>query len=93
MSDADTMMWEARAADGRLGELLGWADTELVPWLQQRPDVSKYELYSAADRLVVIVRFDQGTTPLPDAPPALLARPAHQWPFRRFGEGPPASSP
>jgi hypothetical protein len=92
MSEADTMMWEARAADGRLDELLGWADTELVPWLQLRPDVTKYELFSAADRLVVIVRFDQGTTPLPDAPTVLLARPAHQWPFRRHGGGPPASS-
>lgn len=92
MSDVDTMMWEARAADGRLGELLDWADTELVPWLHQRPDVTRYELYSAADRLVVIVRFDEGTTALPDAPAALLARPAHQWLFRRLGGGPPASS-
>jgi hypothetical protein len=63
-------MWEAKAAPGRLDDLVTWA-------VQHAP--SGAQIYrSADDRVVVIDPRGEG----PPSPPAdLLARPAHTWDF------------
>ena len=65
-------MWEAKAAPDRADELLAWA-LEHAP-----PDAP---VYRSADARVVVI--DETGTGLPDAPPGLLARPPHAWPFER----------
>jgi len=65
-------MWEVRAAEGRLVELVAYASEHADPSAQ---------IYQAAepDRLVVIDPTGRG---LPDVPADLLARPPHEWTFR-----------
>lgn len=65
-----TLMWEAKAAQGRAGDLLAWTLEHA------HPDAQVYR--SAEDRVVVI---DPTGTDLPDPPADLLARPAHAWRF------------
>jgi hypothetical protein len=65
-----TLMWEAKAADGRADELVAWA-------LAHAPEDA--DLYRSADGRVVVI--DATGAGLPDAPPELLARPPHVWPF------------
>jgi hypothetical protein len=65
-----TLMWEAKAADGRADELLAWVLEHAAP---------DADVYRSADaRVVVIDATDAG---LPDAPAELLDRPAHAWRF------------
>ena len=65
-----TLMWEAKAAEGRADELVAWA-------LEHAPEQA--ELYRSADGRVVVI--DSTGAGLPDAPPELLARSPHVWPF------------
>jgi hypothetical protein len=65
-----TLMWEAKAADGRADDLLAWTLQHAAP------DAKIYR--SADDRIVVI---DPTDTDLPDPPADLLARPPHAWRF------------
>jgi hypothetical protein len=67
-----TIMWEAKAADGRGSELLAWA-------LDHAPAPAR--LYRSSDGRVVVI--DETDTGLPDAPPDLLARTPHVWRFDR----------
>jgi hypothetical protein len=72
MTPGSTLMWEAKAAPGRAEDLVAWAVTAADPGA---------DIYSSADGRVVVI--DRGGHPMPDAPPDLLARPPHVWPFRQ----------
>jgi hypothetical protein len=81
----DTLMWEVVAAPGRLPELVSWVTTSVVPALRGEPACRDVAVYEAADdRAVVIARFDGEPVAVPAPPPELVARPPHQWPFRRL---------
>ena len=65
-----TLMWEAKAAPGRADDLLAWAVEHAA---------ADAQIYRSPDDRVVVI--DPTDTDLPDAPPELLARPAHAWRF------------
>jgi hypothetical protein len=67
---ARTLMWEAKAADGRAEDLLAWVLENAAP---------AAEIYRSADQRVVVI--DPTDSDLPDPPADLLARPAHAWRF------------
>lgn len=66
-----TLMWEARAAEGRLDDLLAHVLSRAVP---------EADVYTGEDRVVVIDPTGSG---MPDVPGELLARPAHAWVFHK----------
>ncbi|MDQ1648638.1 MAG: hypothetical protein QOG60_695 [Frankiaceae bacterium] len=83
-----TLMWEARAADGRSAELLAWL-LEAVP---------RGQVFSSADRVVLVLDLDlareffgeaaaelpfRPSDVVPQPPPELVARPPHAWGFAR----------
>jgi hypothetical protein len=89
----DTVMWEVRAAPGRLGELLRWVREAAVPGLLGAPGCLRVDVFDAADeRVVVIARFGGPAARLPQPPPGLLRRPAHAWPFRHLSTHGPGGS-
>jgi hypothetical protein len=62
-------MWESKASDGRLDDLLAWVVEVVGP---------EAEVYASSDRVVVL------SSVAPPEPPAhLVARPPHSWPFTR----------
>lgn len=67
-----TLMWEAKAADGRADDLAAFA--------LEHADPSAAVYRSADDRVVVIDPTGRG---LVDTPAELVARPPHVWPFDR----------
>jgi hypothetical protein len=67
-----TVMWEVRAADGRLAELVAYVNAQADPAAQV------FRSEGADPRVVVIDPTDRG---LPDVPAELIARPPHQWRF------------
>ena len=67
---ARTLMWEAKAAEGRAEDLLAWVLENAAP---------AAEIYRSADQRVVVI--DPTDSDLPDPPADLLARPAHAWRF------------
>lgn len=78
------LMWEARAAEGRGGELLAWARAQPLD-----PAPARRETFTApAGRVLVITwwpaaGFDALLPELPDPPAGLLHRPVHRWRFAR----------
>jgi len=76
-----TLMWEIRAAEGRLEELLEWA--------LGRIDASArvYRSNSGEPRMVVIDRTGQVAAQLADPPVELIARPGHWWEFSPVRNG------
>lgn len=74
MSGDDVLMWEVRAAEGRLDDLMAYAKEHAHPSAQ---------IYAASepDRLVLIDPSGHG---LLGVPTELIARPPHEWPFRRI---------
>ena len=68
--DAGTLMWEVRAAAGRCDELVAWV-------LAHAP--AEAAVYRGRDERVVVID-PTGVGP-GEAPPELLARPAHAWRF------------
>ncbi|MGP4018981.1 hypothetical protein [Saccharopolyspora sp. 5N708] len=87
MSGHDTLMWEVRAAAGKLPDVLSWIERTALPYLRQQPGFQRADVYrSTEDRAVVIARFDETPVPLPDPPEDLLRRPVHQWPFQHLTE-------
>jgi hypothetical protein len=69
-------MWEARAAPGRLDDLVAFAQQHADPSAQLfRADAGPADPDA---RLVVIDPSGRG---LPDVPAELIARPPHTWPF------------
>ncbi len=67
-----TLMWEVRAADGRLDELVAWVVAHAGA------SASIYRSDDGEPRVVVIDPTGAG---LPDPPPSLVVRPPHVWPF------------
>jgi hypothetical protein len=67
-----TLMWEVRAAPGRLDELVAFVDAHADPAAQV------YRADGPDPRVVVIDPSGRG---VPDVPPELIARPAHGWRF------------
>jgi hypothetical protein len=65
-----TLMWEAKAADGRANDLLAWALENAAPGAR---------IYRSTDERIVVI--DPSDTELPDPPAELLARPPHGWHF------------
>jgi hypothetical protein len=88
----DTLMWEVRAAPGRLRELLAWVRERAVPELLTRRGCLRVEVFDASDeRVVVIARFAGPAARLPDPPADLLRREPHAWPFRHLSTHRPAA--
>ena len=65
-----TLMWEAKAAEGRAAELLAWVLRHAAP---------DADVYESPDARVVVI--DRAGNELPDPPAELLARPPHAWHF------------
>ena len=65
-----TRMWEAKAAPGRLDDLVAWA---------VRAAPADAQVYRSADDRVVVI--DPSGSRLPEPPAELMARPAHSWDF------------
>ncbi|MFF8425516.1 hypothetical protein ACF07Y_10155 [Streptomyces sp. NPDC016566] len=83
------LMWEARAAEGRGGELLAWArEQRLAP-----APVRRETFRAPQDRVLVVTWWDAPyDAPLPELPePAaeLVTRAVHRWRFESVdGEHP-----
>jgi hypothetical protein len=73
-----TLMWEARANDGRLAELVAFVIAHADPSAQV------YRSGGAEPRVVVIDPSERG---VPGVPPDLLARPPHEWSFEPVERG------
>ena len=84
MSEATTTMWEVRAAEGRMDELVAWVRAEVLGGPAASVAGCTTELYAAADDRVVMIATAASPPQLPDAPAELVRRPAHQWRFRRL---------
>ena len=67
-----TLMWEVRAADGRLAELVAYVNVHADPAAQV------FRSDGTDPRVVVIDPTGRG---VPDVPAELIARPAHAWQF------------
>jgi hypothetical protein len=65
-----TVMWEAKAAPERAGDLLTWTLTAAP---------TGADVYRSADGRVVVI--DRSGAGMPVPPADLLARPPHVWPF------------
>jgi hypothetical protein len=79
-------MWEARAVEGRGGELLAWARArELV-----ETPVRREILRAPGDRVLVITwwdaELDAELPELPEPEEGLAARAVHRWRFEVVGE-------
>ncbi|MGW5333700.1 hypothetical protein [Streptomyces bauhiniae] len=77
------LMWEAKAAEGRGGELLAWARA-------QRLDGSplRRETFRAPGGRVLVITwwdavYDADVPELPAPDPELVSRPVHRWRFER----------
>jgi hypothetical protein len=77
----DTLMWEAKAAEGRGAELLRWVLDEGVRAVAD-PQV-RTEVFIAGDRVVVIAAGEGAPRRLPEPPEELIDRAPHAWPFTR----------
>ncbi|MFJ6214401.1 hypothetical protein ACIQGZ_13860 [Streptomyces sp. NPDC092296] len=91
-----TLMWEARAAEGRGGALLAWALERGLPALTaSAAGLERAEVFTAAEDRVLVITWwsaapeavtepERRTLPeLPDPPQELLARAPHRWRFHR----------
>jgi hypothetical protein len=74
-------MWEVRAADGQLEQLLAW----LLPRLADSAQV--YRSAAGEPRVVVLDPTGEVTDRLAGVPAGLIARPAHAWRFEAVGNG------
>lgn len=70
-------MWEVRAADGRLAELLAWVLARVSP------DAQVYRSADPEQRVVVIDPHGLAEQSLAALPAELAARPAHAWNFKQ----------
>ncbi|MFH8372995.1 hypothetical protein ACH4A7_05565 [Streptomyces cyaneofuscatus] len=82
------LMWEARAVEGRGGELLEWARVRSAE-LSREP--ARRELLRAPqDRVLVMTWWEQASyaddlPELPEPDAALITRPVHRWRFEAVG--------
>ncbi|MET9142629.1 hypothetical protein [Streptomyces sp. NPDC004042] len=82
------LMWEARAAEGRGGELLDWARRQTLP---QEP-LRRETFRAPQDRVLVITWWDAAglgadLPELPEPAPGLVTRAVHRWRFERVEGG------
>ncbi|WP_377270867.1 hypothetical protein [Peterkaempfera sp. SMS 1(5)a] len=91
-----TLMWEARAAEGRGDALLEWVVEHGLPGLTgSSAGLERAEVFTAPeDRVLVITWWSaapeaaqeperRALPELPEPPPGLLRREPHRWRFRR----------
>lgn len=74
-------MWEVRGAAQRLPELVRWVCDTALPEVEEDPRHAGSEVFSSADRVVVISWWRGEPVPLPEPPADLVARPPHAWDF------------
>lgn len=77
-----TLMWEARAAQGRGAELLEWARAQLLA----REPIRREIFRAPQDRVLVLTwweaeAFDAELPELPEPDAELITRPVHRWRF------------
>ncbi|GHG09983.1 hypothetical protein GCM10018791_23840 [Streptomyces zaomyceticus] len=77
-----TLMWEARAAQGRGAELLEWARARVLA----REPVRREIFRAPQDRVLVLTwweaeTFDAELPELPEPDAELITRPVHRWRF------------
>ncbi|GGP71632.1 hypothetical protein [Streptomyces melanogenes] len=84
------LMWEARAVQGRGGDLLAWARAQPLPY----PPVRREVFAAPQDRVLVITwwdaAYDAELPELPEPDGELVTRPVHRWRFESLGVEPPA---
>ncbi|WHM37127.1 hypothetical protein [Streptomyces sp. BPTC-684] len=84
------LMWEARAVQGRGGELLAWARAQPLPYAPVRREV----FAAPQDRVLVITwweaAYDAELPELPEPDGELVTRAVHRWRFESLGVEPPA---
>ncbi|MET7674204.1 hypothetical protein [Streptomyces seoulensis] len=77
------LMWEAKAAEGRGGDLLAWACAQRLDGSPLRRETFR----APGDRVLVITWWDAAydadvpELPTPDA--ELVSRPVHRWRFEQ----------
>ncbi|MFF7545837.1 hypothetical protein ACFZCU_19740 [Streptomyces canus] len=80
-----TLMWEARAAEGRGEELLAWARRQELPLRPLRRETFR----APQDRVLVVTWWDAAhdaqLPELPEPDGELVARPVHRWRFESLG--------
>jgi len=80
-----TLMWEARAAEGRGEELLAWARRQELPLRPLRRETFR----APQDRVLVLTWWDAAPDAqlpeLPEPGDGLVARPVHRWRFESLG--------
>ncbi|WP_314171615.1 hypothetical protein [Streptomyces winkii] len=77
------LMWEAKAAGGRGGELLSWARAQEL----ESPPQRRETFTAPGDRVLVITWWSADLSAelpeLPEPPEELRARPVHRWRFEQ----------
>ncbi|WP_328977854.1 hypothetical protein [Streptomyces canus] len=80
-----TLMWEARATEGRGEELLAWARRQELPLRPLRRETFR----APQDRVLVVTWWDASCNAqlpeLPEPDGGLVARPVHRWRFESLG--------
>jgi hypothetical protein len=80
-----TLMWEARATEGRGEELLAWARRQELPLRPLRRETFR----APQDRVLVVTWWDAAhdaqLPELPEPDGGLVARPVHRWRFESLG--------
>ena len=80
-----TLMWEARAAEGRGEELLAWARRQELPLRPLRRETFR----APQDRVLVLTwwdaAYDAQLPELPEPDGGLVTRPVHRWRFESLG--------
>jgi len=77
-------MWEARAVEGRAGELHAWVRDTALPALRGAAGLERAELLTApGDRVLLITWWSGEPAQVAEPPADLLSRPAHRWTFTR----------
>ncbi|BAU85495.1 hypothetical protein SLA_4611 [Streptomyces laurentii] len=80
-----TLMWEARAAEGRGAELLEWARAQVLPG--PAAPLRRETFRAPRDRVLVMTWWETAEglgaelPELPDPDAGLITRPVHRWRF------------
>ncbi|MEU4150174.1 hypothetical protein [Streptomyces sp. NPDC026659] len=76
-----TLMWEARAAEGRGADLLAWARAQEL----SAPPLRRETFRAPGERVLVLTwwdaAYDADVPELPDPDAGLVSRPVHRWRF------------
>lgn len=82
-----TLMWEARAAEGRGADLLAWARAQELP-----AEPLRRETFRAPQERVLVLTWwetpdglDAELPELPEPAAGLITRPVHRWRFESVG--------